>query len=97
MGLINGNDSNRQSYPHPKQWVETLRVPNLLGSRFINVGFLPKNGPITRDVVIPWDIKKLTVRYQFCSEFVVKSKKGNSATLKRNECIASLSGHNCSK
>jgi hypothetical protein len=41
------------------------------------VGFLPKNGSITRDDVKPWDIKKLTVGYQFCSQFVVKSKKGN--------------------
>jgi len=55
----------------------SLRVPNLLGFRFINVGFLPKNGSITRDDVKPWDIKKLTVGYQFCSQFVVKSKKGN--------------------
>jgi hypothetical protein len=34
------------------------------------------------EVLQPWDIKKLTVRYRFCSEFVVESKKGNSATLK---------------
>jgi hypothetical protein len=66
---------NEKKLSMPKR----LRVPNLLGSRFINV---PKNGPITHDVVKPWDIKKLTVRYQFCSEFVVKSKKGNLATLK---------------
>ena len=55
----------------------SLRVPNLLGFRFINVGFLPKNGSITHDDVKPWDIKKLTVGYQFCSEFEVLDIKGD--------------------
>ena len=54
-----------------------LQVPNLLGFRFINMGFLPKNGSITRDDVKPWDIKKLTVGYQFCSEFEVSDIKGD--------------------
>ena len=71
------NALSSQVYPRCCYGSIELRVPNLLGSRFIDVGFLPKNGSITRDDVKPWDIKKLTVGYQFCSEFEVLDIKGD--------------------
>jgi len=74
-----------------------LRVPNLLGSRFIDVRFLPKNGSITRDDVKPWDIKKLTVGYQFCSEFEVLDIKGDFDNSETSAYIAGLSENICTK